>query len=348
MYDFSTLISKVDALKAKIEQSSITPLYLGSLLNDFLLAMHGIDMTDMPASASAALEKATNALEQASAAMTAAESAGGKADAATTQADNNTKLIKQLQGNLQTVDWILKSISAGSAAPDSVKAKMRRVNAWSSEEDEREIVLLHGATEEAAGAMTAQQVKALKLAKGFMATKGRAEGIAPLDADKHVPDENIAPKFFDVLMFDSVVDEEVTVTNISSSTLGYGDEGAAIVYSSKLDRFLLKITQAGVLKPTYCNNFRDSERYGTLGIDGVCPVEGKIYIEGERGYPYVWYDLMLFHIDNYAEDLVDALKSTKGRAEGLAPLDSSALVPEKHLPDKVFDVLTFMGIDDSL
>ena len=348
MYDFSTLISKVDALKAKIEQSSITPLYLGSLLNDFLLAMHGVDMTDMPASASAALEKATNALEQASAAMTAAESAGGKADAATTQADNNTKLIKQLQGNLQTVDWILKSISAGSAAPDSVKAKMRRVNAWSSEEDEREIVLLHGATEEAAGAMTAQQVKALKLAKGFMATKGRAEGIAPLDADKHVPDENIAPKFFDVLMFDSVVDEEVTVTNISSSTLGYGDEGAAIVYSSKLDRFLLKITQAGVLKPTYCNNFRDSERYGTLGIDGVCPVEGKIYIEGERGYPYVWYDLMLFHIDNYAEDLVDALKSTKGRAEGLAPLDSSALVPEKHLPDKVFDVLTFIGIDDSL
>ena len=348
MYDFSTLISKVDALKAKIEQSSITPLYLGSLLNDFLLAMHGIDMTDMPASVSAALEKATDALEQASAAMTAAESAGGKADAATTQADNNTKLIKQLQGNLQTVDWILKSISAGTAAPDSVKAKMRRVNAWSSEEDEREIVLLPAATEEAAGAMTAQQVKDLKLAKGFMATKGRAEGIAPLDADKHVPDENIAPKFFDVLMFDSVVDEEVTVTNISSSTLGYGDEGAAIVYSSKLDRFLLKITQAGVLKPTYCNNFRDSERYGTLGIDGVGPVEGKIYIEGERGYPYVWYDLMLFHIDNYAEDLVDALKSTKGRAEGIAPLDASALVPEKHLPDKVFDVLTFMGIDDSL
>ena len=91
-----------------------------------------------------------------------------------------------------------------------------------------------------------------------------------------------------------------------------------------------------------------SERYGTLGSDGVCPVEGKIYIEAQRGYPYVWYDLMLFHIDNYAEDLVDALESTKGRANGLAPLDSSALVPEKHLPDKVFDVLTFMGIDDSL
>lgn len=354
MYDFSTLISKVDALKAKIEQSSITPLYLGSLLNDFLLAMHGIDMTDMPASVSAALEKATDALEQASAAMTAAqaaqtaaESAGGKADAAITRTDNNYKLISQLQGNLQIVDWILKSISAGTAAPDSVKAKMRRVNAWSSEEDEREIVLLPAATEEAAGAMTAQQVKDLKLAKGLMATKGHANGLAPLDADKHVPDANIAPKFFDVLMFDSVLNEEVTVTNISSSTLGYGDEGAAIVYSSKLDRFLLKITQAGVLKPTYCNNFRDSERYGTLGLDGVCPVEGKIYIEGERGYPYVWYDLMLFHIDNYAEDLVDALKSTKGRANGIAPLDANTMIPAEHIPATFRNVAHFAEVIDS-
>ncbi len=355
MYDFSTLISKVDALKAKIEQSSITPLYLGSLLNDFLLAMHGIDMTDMPANVSAALEKATDALEQASAAMTAAqaaqtaaESADGKADAAITRTDNNFRLISQLQGNLQIVDWVLKSISAGTAAPDSVKAKMRRVNAWSSEEDEREIVLLPGATEEAAGAMTAQQVKDLKLAKGLIATKGHAYGLAPLDANKHVPDENIAPKFFDVLMFDSVVDEEVTVS-ASSSTLGYGDEGAAVVYSDNLDRFLLRVRDAGVLQPTYTyfNNFRDSERYGTPGIDGVCPVEGKIYIEGERGYPYVWYDLMLFHIDNYAEDLVDALESTKGRANGLAPLDANTMIPAEHIPATFRNVAHFAEVIDS-
>lgn len=352
MYDFSTLISKVDALKAKIEQSSITPLYLGSLLNDFLLAMHGIDMTDMPASVSAALEKATNALEQASAAMTAAqaaqtaaESAGGKADAAIKETDHNFRLFSQLQGNLQFVDWVLKSISAGTAAPDSVKAKIRRVNAWSSEEDEREIVLLTGATEEAAGAMTAQQVKDLKLAKGLMATKGHAEGIAPLDADKHVPDANIAPKFFDVLMFDSVVYEEVTVS-ATSSTLGYGDEGAEVVYSDNLDRFLLRVRQAGVLQPTYTyfNNFRDSKRYGTLGIDGVCPVEGKIYIEAERGYPYVWYDLMLRHIDHYARDLVDALESTKGRANGIAPLDANTMIPAEHIPATFRNVAHFAEV----
>lgn len=256
---------------------------------------------------------------------------------------NDRGLISDLQRWGQEAGWMVQRVTHGKDDASDVYArlKMHKMDEPDSEPSYTEVVLAPGATESAAGAMTAQQVKDLKLVKGLMATKGHANGLAPLDADKHVPDENIAPKFFDVLMFDSVVDEEVTVTNISSSTLGYGDEGAAIVYSSKLDRFLLKITQAGVLKPTYCNNFRDSERYGTLGIDGVCPVEGKIYIEGERGYPYVWYDLMLFHIDNYAEDLVDALESTKGRANGLAPLDANTMIPAEHIPATFRNVAHF-------
>lgn len=114
----------------------------------------------------ALLARIREGLTDISEAIWAAGNAQTSADTANTTAANNTALIQQLQGNLQIVDWILKSISAGTAAPDSVKAKMRRVNAWSSEEDEREIVLLPGATEEAAGAMTAQHVKDLKLAKG--------------------------------------------------------------------------------------------------------------------------------------------------------------------------------------
>lgn len=262
---------------------------------------------------------------------------------------NDRGLISDLQRWGQEAGWMVQRVTHGKDDASDVYAKVRmhKMDEPDSEPSYTEVVLVPGATESAAGAMTAQQVKDLKLAKGLMATKGHANGLAPLDANKHVPDENIAPKFFDVLMFDSVVDEEVTVTNISSSTLGYGDEGAAIVYSSKLDRFLLKITQAGVLKPTYCNNFRDSERYGTLGLDGVCPVEGKIYIEGERGYPYVWYDLMLFHIDNYAEDLVDELKSTKGRANGIAPLDANTMIPAEHIPATFRNVAHFAEVIDS-
>lgn len=261
---------------------------------------------------------------------------------------NDRGLISDLQRWGQEAGWMVQRVTHGKDDASDVYAKVRmhKMDEPDSEPSYTEVVLVPGATEEAAGAMTAQQVKDLKLAKGIMTTKGHANGLAPLDADKHVPDENIAPKFFDVLMFDSVVYEEVTVTNISASTLGYGDEGAAVVYSSKLDRFLLRVRDAGVLQPTYTyyNNFRDSERYGTLGIDGVCPVEGKIYIEGERGYPYVWYDLMLFHIDNYAEDLVDALESTKGRANGIAPLDANTMIPAEHIPATFRNVAHFAEV----
>ena len=339
MYDFSTLISKVDALKAKIEQSSITPLYLGSLLNDFLLAMHGIDMTDMPASVSAALEKATNALEQASAAMTAAESAGGKADAATTQADNNTKLIKQLQGNLQTVDWILKSISAGTAAPDSVKAKMRRVNAWSSEEDEREIVLLPAATEEAAGAMTAQQVKDLKLAKGFMATKGRAEGIAPLDSSALVPEKHLPDKVFDVLTFIGI-DDSLYDLETGSAAATPEDANASLVYSSVRDRFVLRVRETvsgggiSTNPPKYYGWFNGAERYGTADHDGIVPYENKLYLDLYDGGVYYWYDLMLRKTDLDVTIRVDSLENKIGKANGIAPLNASGVVPNENISDE--------------
>lgn len=271
-----------------------------------------------------------------------------KLDKTTSDREHDRSLIGDLQTWGQAAGWMVQRVTHGKNDASNVYARlqMHKMDEPDSDPSYSETVIAPAATEEAAGAMTAQQVKDLKLAKGLIATKGHAYGLAPLDASALVPEKHLPDKVFDVLMFDSVVYEEVTVS-ATSSTLGYGDEGAAIVYSNKLDRFLLKITQAGVMKPTYCNNFRDSERYGTLGIDGVCPVEGKIYIEGERGYPYVWYDLMLFHIDNYAEDLVDALKSTKGRANGLAPLDANTMIPAKHIPATFRNVAHFAEVIDS-
>ena len=309
------------------------------------------DRTSAFEDAIATAQSTANAAKTAAAnAQTAANTAQGTADGAKTAAEHNRELISDLQTWGQVAGQMVQRISKGAADPDNVVVKVRMHNISKPDDDpvDLNITLATPATESAAGAMTAQHVKDLKLAKGLMATKGHANGLAPLDADKHVPDENIAPKFFDVLMFDSVVYEEVTVS-ATSSTLGYGDEGAEVVYSDNLDRFLLRVRDAGVLQPTYTyfNNFRDSERYGTPGIDGVCPVEGKIYIEGERGYPYVWYDLMLFHIDNYAEDLVDALESTKGRANGLAPLDANTMIPAEHIPATFRNVAHFAEVIDS-
>lgn len=91
MADFSSLQSKVDALKAKVEQASITPVYLGSLLDDFIKQMKSIDMTGMSEDVQAAITNATEALTKANKAVTDAMNASNVASsaAATAVAANN-------------------------------------------------------------------------------------------------------------------------------------------------------------------------------------------------------------------------------------------------------------------
>lgn len=88
MADFSSLKQKVNALKAKVEQSSITPVYLGSILDDFITQMESIDMTDMSddvrtaiANAAAAIKKADQALADSRDATDTASSAAAAVDA---------------------------------------------------------------------------------------------------------------------------------------------------------------------------------------------------------------------------------------------------------------------------
>jgi len=281
----------------------------------------------------ALLAQIREGLTDISEAIRAAGNAQTSANTANTTAANNTALIKQLQENLQIVDWILKSISAGTAAPDSVKAKMRRVNAWSSEEDEREIVLLPGATEEAAGAMTAQHVKDLAALKN--------------DA-------------FEVILFDHIEQSNIAA-NTSKAPLSASADGCKVVYCRARERFLFGVpAEADSTELTYYNDWEGSERYGTVDSKGVKPAEGKLFIDlaeanGNLLDIYIFREGALRHtggslydyINNTAQAL-SVLEGKIGKANGLAPLDASALVPEKHLPDKVFGVLTFGGIDDSL
>lgn len=87
MKDFSSLLKKVSDLKAKVEQNSITPLYLGALLDDFISAIESVDMTDMAADISAALSNAATALATAKQSLDAANAANTTADAAKSGAE---------------------------------------------------------------------------------------------------------------------------------------------------------------------------------------------------------------------------------------------------------------------
>lgn len=289
----------------------------------------------------ALLARIREGLTDISEAIRAAGNAQTSADTANTTAANNTALIKQLQGNLQIVDWILKSISAGTAAPDSVKAKMRRVNAWSSEEDEREIVLLPAATEEAAGAMTAQHVKDLKLAKGFMVTKGKADGLAPLDANKLIPEANIPRKYDNILFFDSVQAGAI-VTQPGSALLGADDEKATLIFSKARNRLVLGVAEnAGGMPQKYYVNFPGSDRYGTPKTEGIRPASDKVYICRSTSLAYVWNGTTLAAlVADYSSEFqsihldIAEINESKGEANGIAPLNADGVVPNENISDE--------------
>ena len=84
MTDFSSLSQKVTALKALVGRDAISPVYLGSLLDDFIVQLKAIDMTDMADDVQLALANAATALSQ-------AKSAALKSDDAVTQCTTLTE-----------------------------------------------------------------------------------------------------------------------------------------------------------------------------------------------------------------------------------------------------------------
>lgn len=87
MKDFSTLSTKVADLKAKVEQSSITPKYLGAILDDFISSLQSIDMTDMTDDIRAAFANARSALTIANQSLSTANTANSAANAAKSAAE---------------------------------------------------------------------------------------------------------------------------------------------------------------------------------------------------------------------------------------------------------------------
>lgn len=64
MIDFSSLQTKVDALKAIVEANSISPTYLGALLDDFIQGMKFLDYSDSNEQFQDALSKISVKLDQ--------------------------------------------------------------------------------------------------------------------------------------------------------------------------------------------------------------------------------------------------------------------------------------------
>lgn len=88
MTDFSSLQLKVNDLKAKVEQNSITPAYLGALLDDFISLIQDIDMTAMTPDIQASIVNASEALYRAGLSMSDSQKALSQASSARTLASD--------------------------------------------------------------------------------------------------------------------------------------------------------------------------------------------------------------------------------------------------------------------
>lgn len=111
MTDFSSLQTKVNDLKAKVTQNSISPSYLGALLDDFIAVMKNLDMTGLGDDVANAVRNAQTALNNANQALTKA----GNAETAANSA---------LQNALSAINTASQAISlAQSASADASSAK---------------------------------------------------------------------------------------------------------------------------------------------------------------------------------------------------------------------------------
>lgn len=182
---------------------------------------------------------------------------------------------------------------------------------------------------------TAQSLTALEN------SKGKADGIATLDANKLIPEANIPQKYDNIIFFDSVQAGAI-VTQPGSALLGADDEKATLIFSKARNRFVLGVAEnAGGMPQKYYVNFPGSDRYGTPKVEGIRPASDKVYICRSTSLAYVWNGTTLAAlVADYSSEFqninldIAEINESKGEPNGIAPLNASGVVPNENISDE--------------
>lgn len=134
MFDLSSIILKIDDLKAKVENDSITPTCLGSLLDGIVAAIRDIDMTDYKQTIVSSKNDAEKALDDAAKATNIASAAQDKAIA---NAGNITTIAANLEKLKQTVNTLY-----GQNATDAIESFNEVIDFLAGLKDDESLALL--------------------------------------------------------------------------------------------------------------------------------------------------------------------------------------------------------------
>ena len=114
-------------------------------------------------------------------------------------------------------------------------------------------------------------------------SKGKANGLTPLDGTSHIPSVYLPVSAFNVLEFTGVV--ESIAFEESSSSNNSTDATCDVVYNSMTKTFALRIIGA---QPKYFSNWADGYLYGENSDNGRIPQSGKIYIDTTNNKSFRW------------------------------------------------------------
>ncbi len=116
--------------------------------------------------------------------------------------------------------------------------------------------------------------------KSFIATKDEPNGIAPLDEDCLVPNENLHDDVFGVLPFD------VTVSGVYADGTLSGESGDGVAYDAKVKRFYAYTQQDGSEQPErYYKYWRGDTHYND---NNSTPYTDKLYLNTATHTVYQW------------------------------------------------------------
>ena len=262
MTDFSSLQSKVNDLKAKVEQNSITPSYLGALLDDFIVQMKAIDMTGMSEDVQTAVRNASEALTTAKSALTKAGNAESSAALAASSALD--AVSKANDAVKKATDALTLSTSANSTADT---AKAAAFNALQN-----------------ANTALEQVGEALNRIDFLEGQKGVPNGFASLDEHGLIPSNQLPSYVDDVVEFHGFnLFENPTLESASAAS------PEEILFCPALGTFICsqRPTEGLSLLKFYPNWF-GADAFGVASLNGRIPSSGKIYLDVSANIQYRW------------------------------------------------------------
>lgn len=246
----SSIQSKIADLKAKVEQDSISPDYLGALL------------AELASTFAAAIP---------SAGVVSAET-----------------LPLEVWGDVIHLPLKLHFNGGGSAthrieipAATAEKAGLYDIATRKAVDT----ALAEAKTAASAAQSTAASAKSQ--ADSTAAKVGAPSGIAPLDGGSKVPAKHLPSYVDDVVEFGGCVP---TVTVWAEGTASETQAAAgAVVYVNVEARFALRVPAASASgTPSYYRRWPGQDTYGTAATAGIAPSKGKIYIDTAANKQYRW------------------------------------------------------------